>query len=493
MTSRFLRAGTWGCGLAGTQPGGTAGCLSYVEMTGARTFAARCVMPVLALCSLGVVACGAAHAGAAPGGSPGPARSLLPPGCGGPVPARHAWATEVSGDGHVRWQVRLPTVGTSPVSELSPVVAAGVAVFTQDGVVHGLRLADGHQLWSWAGGQVVYGMWPWHATVAVLTDQVSTHGRLTGLDAATDRVVWTVRLPSQGLYANLAATADGGLAMIGGNGRVQVVDLGTGRVRWRQPAAVPPGPLGPAAISGNVVTGAGGRLTGYDDRSGQVQWTLSGVPADPVLQGLAGLVLVTSGEQGGPGDPTALTAVNPATGQVAWRFDPGTAVTVLSAGPAGLAVTTYFDRRLYLIDPATGRVRWHATTFIAQGTVPLITATDVYALEGGDATDYPVPRIADRAAATGAPRWARALAAPAFGPQPVLGIGGQAVVATSSGTPGRTAPLLAFHADSGQPAWRVDLPTLVAAPPVAVPGGLLVQAADPGYACPAAGSATPAS
>jgi hypothetical protein len=49
--------------------------------------------------------------------------------------------------------------------------------------------------------------------------------------------------------------------------------------------------------------------------------------------------------------------------------------------------------------------------------------------------------------------------------------------------------LSAFDAGSGQPAWRVDLPTLVATAPVAVPGGLLIQAFDPGYGCPAAGSA----
>jgi outer membrane protein assembly factor BamB len=444
-------------------------------------------MTALAACSLGVVACGNTHVGAARGGSPRPSASPLLPGCGGPVPARHAWATEVSDGGHVRWQVRLPTSGANTVNALSPVVVAGVALFAQDGVVHGLRLADGHQLWSWAGGQEVYGMWSWRGTAAVLTDQVSTHTRLTGLDAATGRVLWMVLLPGHGLYGNLAATADGGLAMIGANGRVQVVDLGTGRVRWAQPAGQSPGPT---AIGGNVVTGAGGRLTGYGDRNGQVRWTLTGVPSDPVLQGLAGLVLVTSGTQG-PGEPTALTAVNPATGQVAWRFDPGTPVTVLTAGQAGLAVTTYADRRLYLIDPATGQVRWHATTFIAQDTVPLVTAADVYTLEGG-ATDYPVARIVDRGAANGTLRWARTLGAEAFGPQPVLVIGGQAVVQTSSGKPGGTAPLLAFHAGSGQPAWRVGLPALVQTAPLVVPGGLLIQAADPGYACPAAGAAVPA-
>jgi len=403
------------------------------------------------------------------------------------VPARHAWATEISTDGHVRWQVRLPTFGSNSVSQLPPVVTGGLALFAQDGVVHMLRLADGHELWSWAGGQTVYGMWPWRGTVAVLTDQVSTHARLTGLDAATGRVRWTVRLPAQGLYGDLAPTADGGLAMIGGNGRVQVADLGTGRVRWAQPAGRS---RGPAAIGGTVIAGAGGRLTGYDDRNGRVRWTLSGAPSDPVLQGAAGLMLVTSGAEG-PGEPTALTAVSPATGRVAWRFDAGTPVTVLGAGRAGLAVTTYADRRLYLIDPATGRVRWHATTFIAQDSGPLVTATDVYLLEGG-ATDYPAPRITDRVAANGALRWVRTLAAQPFGPQPVLGIGIRAIVQTSSDRPGGTAPLLAFHAGSGQPDWRVDLPTLVQVPPVAVPGGVLVQAADPGYACPAAGVAVPA-
>ena len=386
----------------------------------------------------------------------------------------------------------MPTFGSNPQTEPSPVTAGDIALFAQDGVVHALQLADGRQLWSWAdspsspgnqagpGGDGVYGMWPWHGTVAILTDQVSTHARLTGLDAATGRVVWTVRLPGNGLDGSLAATADGGLAMAVTNGELQVVDIGTGHTRWAQRAAAPRGPV---AIGGIVIAGAGGRLTGYDDRSGQVRWTRSGVPQDPVLQVLAGLVLVTSGAQG-PSDPTALTAVHPATGQVAWRFDPGLTVTVLSAGSAGLAVTTYFDRKLYLIDLATGRARWHATTFAAQDTLPLVTATDVISLEGG-AVDYPASRIADRSAADGTLRWSRALSTQPFGPQPVLAIGRQAVVQTSSVTPGRPAPLLAFQAASGQLAWRVQMPTLVQNPPLLVPGGLLIQAADPGYACPA--------
>jgi outer membrane protein assembly factor BamB len=214
--------------------------------------------------------------------------------------------------------------------------------------------------------------------------------------------------------------------MVGANGRpanaeLQTVDSATGHTRWTQPAAAPRGPV---AIGGTVIAGAGGRLTGYDDRTGQVRWTRTGVPQDPVLQILAGLVLVASRTEG-PGDPTALTAVDPATARVAWRFDPGTAVTVLGAGPAGLAVTTYFDRKLDLLDLATGRVRWHTTTFVAQDTLPLVTATDVISLEGG-AADHPTSRIADRNAADGTLRWRRALSTQAVGPQPVLAIGSQA-------------------------------------------------------------------
>jgi outer membrane protein assembly factor BamB len=157
---------------------------------------------------------------------------------------------------------------------------------------------------------------------------------------------------------------------------------------------------------------------------------------------------------------------------------------VLSAGPAGLAVTTYSDRKLYLIDLATGRVRWHATAFTAQDTLPLVTATDVISLEGGS-VDYPASRLADRNAADGTLRWTRALSTPPLGPQPVLAIAGQAVVQTSSAAPGRLAPLLSFQAASGQLAWRVDMPTLVQDPPLVLQGSLLIQAADPGYACPA--------
>jgi hypothetical protein len=94
-----------------------------------------------------------------------------------------------------------------------------------------------------------------------------------------------------------------------------------------------------------------------------------------------------------------------------------------------------------------------------------------------------------QSAANGVLRWARALGSGPTGPQPVLGIGRQAIVQTGAGNPGGTAPLLSFHADSGRPAWQVGLPTLVQMAPLEVPGGLLLSAADPGCVFRLAGAA----
>ncbi|HEY6501657.1 MAG TPA: PQQ-binding-like beta-propeller repeat protein, partial [Streptosporangiaceae bacterium] len=213
-----------------------------------------------------------------------------------------------------------------------------VAVLAQDGIVHGIRLADGHPLWSWPGGQSVYGLWRWGGLVAVLTDQVSNHARLTGLDAATGAVRWSLRLPARGLLGGQALTAGGGLAMVVSGQGIQVVNLTDGRVRWQRRITASPALT---AAGGVVIYGLNGRLTGYDARTGRPRWTIPvGVPQYPAVQVAGGLVLVNSNATG-PSIPNTLTAVIPATGRVAWRFDPptpatdpGAPVTVLSAGPA---------------------------------------------------------------------------------------------------------------------------------------------------------------
>src|SRR5262249_7662244 len=185
------------------------------------------------------------------------------------------WAQEVSLTGQVNWQVLLES---GPESELGPGVAplavGGVAVFAQTGVVHGLRLAGGQALWTYTDGPSVYGMWRWQGLVVVLSGLPgggpfvkgeTWGGRLTGLDAATGVVRWTLPMSGIGPQTDAAATADGGLAVAGMLGRLLVVDMADGTVRWSR---VITDSTGLAAAAGLVLYGSGGRLTAYDDRTG---------------------------------------------------------------------------------------------------------------------------------------------------------------------------------------------------------------------------------
>jgi outer membrane protein assembly factor BamB len=451
---------------------------------------------VLAVCStLTLVACGSA---AGPPARSGPSRTSPPAtrapasahstpafGSCGPPPPRHAWAVDVSRTGRILWRTPLKTRGNPLSSAVTPVPVGPVAVFAQDGIVHGIRLAGGRVLWSWPGGQDVYGLWRWGGLVAVLTDQVSDHSRLTGLDAATGAVRWSLRLPARGLLGGQALTADGGLAMVVPGQGIQVVNLADGRVRWRRQL-----PTSPALTAAGhlVIYGPNGHLAGYDARTGGLRWAVTpGVSRDPAFQLAGGLLLVTS-TTAGPSVPKTLTAVVPATGRVAWRFDPRTPAahpeaqaSVLAAGPAGLAVATYDPRRLYLLDWHTGRPRWHADTYVSQGNVPLVTSTSVVLPEGLDHVT-----LVARDAASGRVRWRDSLPASSGDYRPVLAAGPLAILPGDPRTPGATAPLRAYQAAGGRLAWQASLPTFVQSPLVLVPGGILVQPADPGYGCAAA-------
>jgi outer membrane protein assembly factor BamB len=439
---------------------------------------------VLALTACGTVP--AARAGSATTSAPatapttGPARGTPAGGSCGPPPPRYAWAVEVSTAGRMLWKTPLATRNAEVSPDVPPLLAGSVAVFAQDGIVHGLDIASGHPLWSWTGRQWIDGMWRWGGLVAVLTAQTSGPEQLTGLDAATGAVRWVLPVPGRGLLGSQAPTADGGLAMVTTAGVLQVVNLADGHVRWRRHTGASPTPV---AAGGLVILGVNERLTGYDDRTGQPRWTTTGVLSPgPVAQLTGGLVLLGSDEQG-PGIPTTLTAVIPSTGQIAWRFDPGEPLTVLSAGPAGLIVAAYVpSRRLYLLDPRTGRPRWQAGTFVTQGALPLITRTAVITAEG-----LQTSRIVDRDAADGRVRWQGAPIAALISGQPVTQAGPLAVVQSTPGRPGTPAPLLAYQLTSGRLAWQADMPTFVQASPVLVPGGILVQPADLIYACAVAG------
>jgi len=88
-------------------------------------------------------------------------------------------------------------------------------------------------------------------------------------------------------------------------------------------------------------------------------------------------------------------------------------------------------------------------------------------------------------ARTGRPRWTIPGGVPQY---PALQVAGGFVLVNSNATgPSIPNTLTAVIAATGRAAWRAAMPTFVQSPPVLVPGGILVQPADPVYACATTG------
>jgi outer membrane protein assembly factor BamB len=405
-----------------------------------------------------------------------PAPGATSRGCGRQPPLR-AWAEDITDHGAVAWTTPLPANASRYGSTLPPKAVGRIAAFASGGSVVGLHLSSGRMVWRWRSDQTIDGLWAWQRLVVVLADQAGARTRLIGLDAATGTVRWQLRLPG-GLFGGQAATADGGLAMVSQRGTIEVVSLATGRLRWTQAAA--PQPVA-GATAGLVLAASGGRLRGYDDQTGRLEWTRQGMPQQAQLQVLDGLVLVTSGATG-PGISTAVIAVRPGSGRVAWRFDPGMPVTVLSAGPAGIAVATYVPyRRLYLLDARTGHVRWRVVTAVTLGSVPLVTGTGVISDEGGVA-GFQALHVVSRAAASGRPLWDEPSAEQVTGA--VLLVGPDAVVQGNSEEAGPPSKVTAYDVATGVIAWQSDLPAFAEQAPASAAGGLLLEPADLVQGCP---------
>jgi outer membrane protein assembly factor BamB len=449
---------------------------------------------------------GAAHVATGRGTRPAPAPA--PSACG---PVRRAFAAEVSDTGRVIWQVKLPTDPAQSGIALRPLVIGDEAVFAEENAVYALRLRDGRLLWRRAFypfpkpdpfASMVYGLWHWRGSVVALIGQASGSARLTSLDASTGAVRWMLRLPHQGLLGSQAMTADGVLAMLVPNGVVEAADLTTGKLLWSRRNGTSPGPVTGSTI---IAAGSNARVIGYNGRTGTVRWTARGLPSDTMLTSANGLVLVQSAAFGS-GLPTAVTALMPRTGRVAWRFDPGVAVNILGSGPAGIVMSTYNPDRVYLVNPATGRARWTVAataTYLFPYSELVATATNVVLVEGRGAA-----RVVNRRAADGKVLWSAALPGSLVGLHLALTPGAPGASGTSGtsaaagpdvvvtmGPPGAgtVSRLWVFRLGSGRLAGSTALLTLVQAPLAVAGGDTLVQLDDPAMCgIPLAGAATAA-
>src|SRR6202167_1867783 len=412
---------------------------------GRRQVRPRRMTPVRRACSV-LLACTCAVAGLA-GCSSGPG-----PVCACPAAAKPAYALDVTTAGRVRWQVPLPTPALG-FGSLSPLAVGAVAVFaqgdalSQGDVLYGLRLADGHRLWSRAFSQGIAGMWRWDHLVVVLSQSSGQQRQvLTGLDASTGRVRWTRRVDSD---------------------------------------AVPPMAVGGGAVlfAGGADGDANSSLTSYDDRTGQVRWTEALSPwIQPPLQESAGLVYLTAElPQRGIGlPPLVVLGISAADGRVKWRVTPRQQASLDVYAPGLMSVTTtYHGTSQDELDPATGRVRWHVASPDQAIATPAGVIVTAPAPDSAPAAT--TDEISVRDTLTGQTRWTAELneplaAEPGQTPPapPVFPAGPLLVVPAAS--PDYSEMLAAFRMSDGHRAWQVAIRGPVEAPPSAAPRGMLVYA-----------------
>jgi outer membrane protein assembly factor BamB len=422
-------------------------------------------------------------------------------------PVRHAWADEVTAAGRIGWQVSLPTdpglAGITP----RPLVGGGEAVFAEENAVYAIRLRDGRRLWRHAFSKqitaltgAVYGLWPGApGSVVALTGQVSDDARLTELNLTTGAAGWSLKVPGPGLLGTQAQTADRTLAIQRDNGDVESVDLVTGRVLWSRHVGTS---AGPAAVAAVIAAGAASRAAGYADRSGRLLWTALRLPQQTNLTAADGLFLAWSNTQGG-GASTSVTALNPQTGRAEWTFDPGEPVAILGAGPAGIALATYVPRRReYLVNAATGEVRWSAAAFAAsEDDAPgqlAETGSSVVLPEASTAAPPGDFRVVARSAASGRVQWSMPIGGGGFGSLNLALLplaGGQAVavaVVRGSGS-GISTRLTVHRLATGRQLAAATLPDVVSAPLTVTGDTIIAQSDSPSCAVASTGLRVPAS
>jgi outer membrane protein assembly factor BamB len=398
---------------------------------------------------------------------------------------RHAFAVEVGLNGKVLWKTALAATTTEYQTSFDPAVGASVSYWPEDGVVHALRNRDGKELWHYQQGLSLDGLWLNSGIVSVLTDDFGGGGVLSGVVAATGKVTWRVKIPGQGLTIDgPRATADGGLEWVRADGKLQVIDLVTGKARFsvREGTAAQIGQQFPqtAAWGGRIFYFAGGRLSAYDDKTGAVAWSIHGVPVHAGLAVAGGQVLL-NGDW--PGAPFAIGAIAPATGVKVWQFNPGAELALLASGSGRIAVGTDASKEPheYVLDEHTGVVDWQTDTQIF-GTPVVIRAHDTISVEGNGDYDRPA-LLVDRNLTDGTVIWQLTVHHQPATAQQLTVAGPVVVLDPDPEFAHPNNPLYAYSLANGHLAWTLASLRPLQATPVVLGKAILVSSADDADLC----------
>ncbi|MFE5295130.1 PQQ-binding-like beta-propeller repeat protein [Streptomyces sp. NPDC056632] len=208
------------------------------------------------------------------------------------------------------------------------------------------------------------------------------------LDAATGRVVWSRPAESAAPTApETPMTLSGGTVAVATTDGLRSHAAGDGTPGWRTRPSVPETarPAGPVVVlSGNTR-----QLRAVDSRTGTQVWRHAlpghGVPQLGPYDPATGLLTVF--EPTADGTHTVVSAIRPATGEVAWSHRPKGDLTPVGYGTGGALVLSDAYRgtkteALVRLDPASGETHRFALPYRLDNPSVTVGGSTVYLLTG---------------------------------------------------------------------------------------------------------------
>lgn len=355
-------------------------------------------------------------------------------------------------DGQPVWSTGVD--GPSAIREVTVAPDEGM-VYARDGNenVTALALADGTRRWSLQGIHR-----PPNASDGVLVAQLSD-GRVATFDAQTGQgPLWTV----PGDRSDPAPVVSGGQVVTVEGIELVGRDITDGTELWQQQL------LGPVA---GITAGPDGQTFAivapgivYAIDGGQVVWrtigaNLARLRAQPTIAAGDGLVIV-------PESPSLWQALDSATGQQLWTFQPDTRARTSSPNVSDAGVFFSSGGDLVALDSESGQERWRvAPGFVDGAAWPPVTHGDTVVVGMG-------PALLAVDTDTGDERWRHTFAS---GTAAVAAtIGNRAVYATTADS----SVLARLDLDTGEVDWQLEPGPELVGPPVVAGRTVVIRGTD---------------
>ncbi len=306
-------------------------------------------------------------------------------------------------DGAVRWDLALP----APVDSAPAVAGDALYLALRNGAVFALDRATGRQRWR---AQVAV---PVYATPVVFdgTVYVASFGHLSGIDAATGRVLWSTGIG--GGWMQVEPVVAGNVIALATSRQVEFYDRRTGARTFVYPLREVTALVATPAL---VVAIAPHAVMAYEPSSRTPWWYgLRGAWANAYIWGMAHrpprfphlwgtplespqpvgvttrpLPAASTASAFVPGADGSLTALDLATGAAGWTLPAGTAVAPPALTADGLLVAG--SREIAVLDPRSGTVVRRSALPLARVSGLAVTSRGAVLIGGdgaggGDATE----------------------------------------------------------------------------------------------------------